>query len=224
VAQAKVIDGGRRCQDPRRRRRSREAAPQREEPDPGLATVLVGNDPSSKVYVRGKGRACVGAGLLVRAQPAGQISEGALIAEVESSMAMTGSMGYSSSCRCRVPRSRRVIAAIDPAKDVDGLHPLNVARLGLALRSGAVHATRLPSPAAHGGITTSRVLRRWSWVDQICRKTVAALLLASDCTVTMVHSKSRDAACDLPARRYPCRRDRTAADGEGLIGSSPALP
>src|SRR5690348_9016658 len=85
VAQAKVIDG--KAVAAKIRDDVAEAARRlRNEArlTPGLATVLVGNDPSSKVYVRGKGRACVAAGLasFELSLPA-KISEGALIAELE---------------------------------------------------------------------------------------------------------------------------------------------
>jgi methylenetetrahydrofolate dehydrogenase (NADP+)/methenyltetrahydrofolate cyclohydrolase len=89
---------------------------------------------------------------------------------------------------------RRVIAAIDPAKDVDGLHPLNVGRLwsglpGLApcTPQGCVALLRTVHNDLSGAAAV--VLGRSNLVG----KPLAALLLASDCTVTMVHSRSRDA-------------------------------
>ena len=101
MAQAKVIDG--RAIAAKIRGEVAEAVARlRNEASvtPGLATVLVGNDPASKVYVRGKGRACVGAGL-ASFELACRPRFGSTIAEVRSSTAMTGSMGYSFNCRCR---------------------------------------------------------------------------------------------------------------------------
>jgi len=197
VAQAKVIDG--KAVAAKIRDDVAEAAARlRNEArlTPGLATVLVGNDPSSKVYVRGKGRACVGAGLasFELSLPA-KISEGALIAEVEKLNGDDRVDGV----LVQLPLPgyldpRRVIAAIDPAKDVDGLHPLNVGRLwsglpGLApcTPQGCLALLR----TVHNNLSgiEAVVLGRSNLVG----KPFAALLLASDCTVTMVHSKSRDA-------------------------------
>src|SRR5438128_11382273 len=94
----------------------------------GLATVLVGSDPASQVYVRGKGRACAAAGLasFERRLPA-ETSEAALVAEVEKLNADDRVDGVL--VQLPLPQHidvSRVFAAIDPAKDVDGLHPLNV--------------------------------------------------------------------------------------------------
>ena len=90
---------------------------------------------------------------------------------------------------------RRVIAAIDPAKDVDGFHPLNVGRLWSGLPGlvpctpqGCLTLLRTVHADLSGAETV--VLGRSNLVG----KPLAALLLAADCTVTTVHSKSRDAA------------------------------
>jgi methylenetetrahydrofolate dehydrogenase (NADP+)/methenyltetrahydrofolate cyclohydrolase len=97
----------------------------------GLATVLVGSDPASQVYVRAKARACTAAGLgsFELSFPA-DISEAALVAEVEKLNADDTVDGVL--VQLPLPRhidAHRIIAAIDPAKDVDGFHPVNVGRL-----------------------------------------------------------------------------------------------
>jgi methylenetetrahydrofolate dehydrogenase (NADP+) / methenyltetrahydrofolate cyclohydrolase len=198
VAQAKVIDGkavaakirGGVAEAARRLRNEKSLTL-------GLATVLVGNDPASKVYVRGKGRACIGAGLATfeLTLPA-EISQASLIDEVEK---LNGDERVDGILvQLPLPRHldpRRVIAAIDPAKDVDGFHPLNVGRLWSGL-PGLVPCTPQGCLAllrtVHNDLSGAEavVLGRSNLVG----KPLAALLLAADCTVTTVHSKSRDAA------------------------------
>ncbi len=197
MAQAKIIDGkavaakirGGVAEAARRLRNEKSLTP-------GLATVLVGNDPSSKVYVRGKGRACAGAGLApFELVLAAETSEAALIAEVEKLNGDDRIDGIL--VQLPLPRHvnpRHVIAAIDPAKDVDGLHPLSVGRLWSGL-PGLVPCTPQGCLAllrtVHDDLSGAEavVLGRSNLVG----KPMAALLLASDCTVTTVHSKSRDA-------------------------------
>jgi len=198
VTQAKVIDGralaakirGGVAEAARRLRYEKSLTP-------GLATILVGNDPASKVYVRGKGRACVAAGLasFERSLPT-EISEAALIAEIEKLNGDDRVDGIL--VQLPLPRHvdpRRVIGAIDPAKDVDGFHPLNVGRLWSGL-PGLVPCTPQGCVAllrtVHNDLSGAAavVLGRSNLVG----KPLAALLLGSDCTVTIVHSRSRDAA------------------------------
>jgi methylenetetrahydrofolate dehydrogenase (NADP+)/methenyltetrahydrofolate cyclohydrolase len=162
----------------------------------GLAAILVGSDPASQVYVRGKGRACAAAGLAsFELRLPAETSEAALVAEVEK--LNTDDRVDGVLVQLPLPGhidARRVIAAIDPAKDVDGFHPLNVGRLWSGL-PGLVPCTPQGCLALlrtmHDDLSGAEavVLGRSSLVG----KPVAALLLAADCTVTMVHSKSRDA-------------------------------
>lgn len=163
----------------------------------GLATILVGNNPASQVYVRAKGRACGGSGLAAfELRLPSHISEAALIAEVAKLNADDRVDGVL--VQLPLPRQidpHRVIAAIDPDKDVDGFHPINVGRLWSGLQ-GFVPCTpqaclfllRTVRPDLSGAEAV--VLGR----SNIVGKPVAALLLAADCTVTTVHSKSVDAA------------------------------
>ena len=163
----------------------------------GLAAVLVGNDPASQVYVRGKGRACSAAGLasFERRFPA-DISEAALVTEVKKLNADDRVDGVL--VQLPLPGridAQRVIAAIDPAKDVDGFHPVNVGRLWSRL-PGLVPCTPqgclILLRVVHDDLSGAEavVLGRSNLVG----KPMAALLLAADCTVTVVHSRSRDAA------------------------------
>ena len=163
----------------------------------GLAAVLVGSDPASQVYVRGKGRACSAAGLasFERRFPA-DISEAALVTEVKKLNADNRVDGVL--VQLPLPGridAQRVIAAIDPAKDVDGFHPVNVGRLWSRL-PGLVPCTPqgclILLRVVHDDLSGAEavVLGRSNLVG----KPMAALLLAADCTVTLVHSRSRDAA------------------------------
>ena len=163
----------------------------------GLAAVLVGSDPASQVYVRGKGRACSAAGLVSfeRRFPA-DISEAALVTEVKKLNADNRVDGVL--VQLPLPGridAQRVIAAIDPAKDVDGFHPVNVGRLWSRL-PGLVPCTPqgclILLRVVHDDLSGAEavVLGRSNLVG----KPMAALLLAADCTVTVVHSRSRDAA------------------------------
>jgi methylenetetrahydrofolate dehydrogenase (NADP+) / methenyltetrahydrofolate cyclohydrolase len=164
---------------------------------PGLATILVGDNPASDSYVRAKEGACGGAGLVSFAQRlAADTSEAALIAEI-------GRLNHDDQVdgilvQLPLPRQidmHRVIAAIDPAKDVDGFHPTNVGRLWTGLPSlvpctpqGIMLLLRTVERDLAG--RTAVVLGR----SNIVGKPMAALLLAADCTVTSAHSKTQDAA------------------------------
>ncbi len=169
---------------------------------PGLAVVLVGEDPASAVYVRNKDRAAAAAGITAQTirLPAA-IGEAALLAEVARLNADPSVDGIL--VQLPLPAGidpHRVVAAIDPAKDVDGFHPLNVGALA-AGRPGLVPCTPLGVmrllDAAGVRVSGARavVLGR----SAIVGRPMAALLLAADATVTVAHSRTRD----LPAE---CRR------------------
>jgi methylenetetrahydrofolate dehydrogenase (NADP+) / methenyltetrahydrofolate cyclohydrolase len=164
---------------------------------PGLATILVGDDPASRSYVRAKGSACLSAGLasFERRLP-GDTSETALVAEIHKLNIEDRVDGIL--VQLPLPPqidTHRVISAIDPIKDVDGFHPVNVGRLWTGL-TGLVPCTPLGIlmllKTIHSDFAGAEavVLGR----SNIVGKPVAALLLAADCTVTMVHSKTQDAA------------------------------
>jgi methylenetetrahydrofolate dehydrogenase (NADP+) / methenyltetrahydrofolate cyclohydrolase len=164
---------------------------------PGLATVLVGDDLASQVYIRTKARACAGSGLeAFDIRLPADISEKGLIAEIEKLNRDERIDGIL--VQLPLPRQidpHRVIAVVDPAKDVDGFHPLNVGRLWSGLPTmvpctpqGCLRLLRTVHPDLTGA--NAIVLGR----SNIVGKPLAALLLAADCTVTVVHSKTADAS------------------------------
>ena len=164
---------------------------------PGLAAVLVGDDPASQVYVRSKARACTAAGIVSfeHRLPADSTATVVLdlIARLNADERVDGIL-----VQLPLPRSidpRAIIGALDPAKDVDGFHPLNVGRLWSG-EPGLVPCTPKGVMLLLDSVQTDLagldavVLGR----SQIVGRPVAALLLAADCTVTLVHSRSRDPA------------------------------
>ncbi|HTC17804.1 MAG TPA: bifunctional methylenetetrahydrofolate dehydrogenase/methenyltetrahydrofolate cyclohydrolase FolD [Stellaceae bacterium] len=165
---------------------------------PGLAAVLVGENPASEVYVRSKGKATTEAGLksFEHRLPAtaGEAELLKLVARLNADPAVDGIL-----VQLPLPKQidpQRVIDAIDPAKDVDGFHAANVGRLwsgGRALVPCTPYGCLLLLRQTLGGLAgaNAAVLGR----SNIVGKPMAALLLAESCTVTIAHSKSRD----LPA-------------------------
>jgi methylenetetrahydrofolate dehydrogenase (NADP+) / methenyltetrahydrofolate cyclohydrolase len=163
---------------------------------PGLATVLVGDDPASQVYVRAKGRACAGAELTAfDIRLPSDISEAELLVEVEKLNHDDRVDGVL--VQLPLPRQidpHRIVGTIDPVKDVDGFHPVNVGRLWSGLPTmvpctpqGCLRLLR----TVHRDLTglDAVVLSR----SNIVGKPMAALLMGADCTVTVIHSKTRDA-------------------------------
>jgi methylenetetrahydrofolate dehydrogenase (NADP+)/methenyltetrahydrofolate cyclohydrolase len=163
---------------------------------PGLATVLVGDDPASHVYVRAKGRACAGSELTAfDIRLPSDISEARLAAEIEKLNDDDRIDGVL--VQLPLPRQidpHRIVGTIDPAKDVDGFHPVNVGRLWSGL------PTMVPC-TPQGCLRLLRTVHRdLAGLDavilgrsNIVGKPLAALLIAADCTVTVIHSKTRDA-------------------------------
>jgi len=166
---------------------------------PGLAVVLVGNDPASGVYVRNKGKTArkVGMASFEHVLPADATQDELmrLIAELNADDKVDGIL-----VQLPLPAhldSLAVVEAIDPEKDVDGLHPLNAGRLASGL-PGLVSCTPL------GCLMLLRSVRgSLAGLDAIVvgrsilvGKPVAQLLLAENCTVTIAHSRTRD----LPAK------------------------
>jgi methylenetetrahydrofolate dehydrogenase (NADP+)/methenyltetrahydrofolate cyclohydrolase len=169
---------------------------------PGLAVVLVGNDPASEVYVRSKGRMARKVGMAsfehVLPEEATQDELLGLIGELNADETVDGIL-----VQLPLPShldSLSVIAAIDPAKDVDGLHPLNAGRLASGL-PGLVSCTPL------GCLMLLRsTLGDLAGLDAIVvgrsilvGKPMAQLLLAENCTVTIAHSRTRDLAAKVGA-------------------------
>ena len=165
---------------------------------PGLAAVLVGEDPASQVYVRSKGKASEEAGLrsfqhrLPAATSEAELL--ALVASLNADQAVDGIL-----VQLPLPKQidpQRVIDALDPAKDVDGFHSRNVGRLwsgGDALVPCTPWGSLLLLRATLGNLAGAEavVIGR----SNIVGKPMAALLLSEHCTVTLAHSRTRD----LPA-------------------------
>jgi methylenetetrahydrofolate dehydrogenase (NADP+)/methenyltetrahydrofolate cyclohydrolase len=164
---------------------------------PGLCAVLVGDNPASQIYVRIKGKAATAAGIAsFQENPPETTSEAellALIAKLNADDRVDGIL-----VQLPLPKHidpQRIVGVIDPAKDVDGLHPLNVGQLwsggqGRALVPctpyGCLLLLRDVVPNLNGAAAV--VLGR----SNIVGKPMAALLLSENCTVTLGHSKSRD--------------------------------
>jgi len=165
---------------------------------PGLAVVLVGEDPASQVYVRNKGKQTVAVGMRsfehrldVSTSEAELL---ALVARLNADAAVDGIL-----VQLPLPKqinADRVLQAIDPDKDVDGFHPINAGRLmigqpGLVpcTPSGCIMLLKevLPSLTGLNAVVVGR--------SNIVGKPIAQLLLQADCTVTIAHSRTRD----LPA-------------------------
>jgi methylenetetrahydrofolate dehydrogenase (NADP+)/methenyltetrahydrofolate cyclohydrolase len=162
---------------------------------PGLATVLVGEDPASAVYVRSKGKATGEAGMesFSHHLPA-DTTEDALLNLVERLNCDDAVDGIL--VQLPLPAhigSARVIAAIDPAKDVDGFHPVNAGRLATGLEAlvpctplGCLYLLKqeLGSIAGKDAVVIGR--------SNIVGKPMAMLLIGESATVTVAHSKTSD--------------------------------
>ena len=165
---------------------------------PGLAVVLVGNNPASKVYVRNKSKAVTEAGLRSFDQ---HMPEDVSEAELLDLIARLNADAQVNGILIQLPlppqiNADKIIAAIDPDKDVDGFHPLNAGRLASGL-PGLVPCTPLGcvrlAKTVHASLAglEAVVIGR----SNIVGKPVAQLLLAENATVTIAHSKT----LDLPA-------------------------
>ncbi|HEY1802401.1 MAG TPA: bifunctional 5,10-methylenetetrahydrofolate dehydrogenase/5,10-methenyltetrahydrofolate cyclohydrolase [Terriglobales bacterium] len=162
---------------------------------PGLAVVLVGHDPASEIYVRGKVKSCEELGIYSEQHtPADTISTDELLAlvhELNDRDEIDGIL-----VQLPLPPqvdSKKVLLAVDPAKDVDGFHPMNVGLLSTQ-RDGLVACTpagvieilkRSQIPiAGQEAVVVGR--------SDIVGKPVAMLLINANATVTVCHSKTRD--------------------------------
>jgi methylenetetrahydrofolate dehydrogenase (NADP+) / methenyltetrahydrofolate cyclohydrolase len=165
---------------------------------PGLAVVLVGDDPASHIYIRAKGKAAVAAGMAsFEHRLPGTTGEDELVALVRRLNADEAVDGIL--VQLPLPPGiddKAVIGAIDPAKDVDGFHALNAGRLAVG-EAGLVACTplgclmllkdRLGDLAGLEAVVVGR--------SNIVGKPMAQLLLRENCTVTIAHRRTRD----LPA-------------------------
>ena len=162
---------------------------------PGLATVLVGEDPASAVYIRSKNRATAEAGMeSFHHQLPDTISEAELldlVGRLNADAAVDGIL-----VQLPLPPhidATRVIETIEPAKDVDGFHPMNAGRLATGLPSmvpctplGCLQLLKaeLGSIAGANAVVIGR--------SNIVGKPMAQLLIAESATVTVAHSRTKD--------------------------------
>jgi len=162
---------------------------------PALAVVLVGDDPASQVYVRGKVRTCQELGMYSeKIELPGTATTDEILAVVEGLNRRLDIHGI----LVQVPlppqvASRRILESIDPQKDVDGFHPFNVGRL--------VAGNAVLKPCTPSGIM--EIFRRYKIPlrgqravvigrSDIVGKPISLMLLHEDVTVTICHSKTRD--------------------------------
>ena len=162
---------------------------------PGLATVLVGEDPASAVYVRSKNRATAEAGMASFAhnlpETTGEDELLQLVTNLNADERVDGIL-----VQLPLPKqidSTRVIETIEPSKDVDGFHPVNAGRLATGLPSlvactpyGCLYLLRheLGELSGLNAVVVGR--------SNIVGKPMAQLLLGENCTVTIAHSRTRD--------------------------------
>ena len=196
---AEIIDGNKIAQDIRNEVRQ-QALELKERRDiiPGLAVVLVGEDPASQVYVGRKAKACAEVGFVSREFKLPATTDEEKLLKIIHKLNKDNSI-HGILVQLPLPKhisTENVIAAIDPNKDVDGFHPYNV--------GGLVTGMPLFVPCTPRGIM--ELLAR-SGIDltgkeavvvgrsNIVGKPMAFLLLAQNATVTMCHSKTKD----LPA-------------------------
>ena len=191
---------------------------------PALATVIVGDDPASEIYVRNKHRACEEVGMrLGPPRPRRRDERGrAARAGRRARARTTTSTGSSSSCRCPSRSTpTAVVAAIDPGKDVDGLTPdqRRPARPRDA-RARPLHAGRGDGAARHEGVELEGAEAVVVGRSKLVGVPVARLLLAANATVTVCHSRTRDLAA-------VCRRADVLVAAVGvprLLGADAVKP
>jgi len=162
---------------------------------PGLATVLVGEDPASAVYVRSKNRATAEAGMVSFAHNLPETTSEDELLQLVTNLNADGRVD---GILVQLPLpphidSTRVIETIDPAKDVDGFHPINAGRLASGLPSlvpctplGCLYLLKQELRELTG--LNAVVVGR----SNIVGKPMAQLLLAANATVTIAHSRTRD--------------------------------
>ena len=162
---------------------------------PGLAAVLVGDDPASQAYVKSKQKATNEAGMISfeHRLPENTSEKDllALIAKLNADNAVDGIL-----VQLPLPKqidTARVIEAVDPSKDVDGFHPMNAGKLATGLPSlvpGTPLGCIIMAKKAHGSLAglDAVVVGR----SNIVGKPLAQLLIAESATVTVAHSKTKD--------------------------------
>jgi methylenetetrahydrofolate dehydrogenase (NADP+)/methenyltetrahydrofolate cyclohydrolase len=170
---------------------------------PGLRVVRVGDDPASVVYVRNKDRAAAEAGFdsatILLPETASEAELLATVRALNDDPAVDGIL-----VQLPLPaqiRAQAVLDAVDPAKDVDGFHPVNMGRLAAGRTDALIPCT--PRGVMHllaeAGVALPGARAAVIGRSTIVGRPMAALLTGADATVTLLHSRTRD----LPAE---CRR------------------
>ena len=167
---------------------------------PGLAVILVGDDPASRAYVRSKDKKCKDLGLhSVKVELPASTTQEELLAEVHRFNADPAIHGIL--VQSPPPKhidEAAIVRAIDPMKDVDGFHPVNVAKLALEDPTGFVPCTPLGCQRmlVASGIETSGANVVVVGRSMIVGKPMALLMMAKgkggDATVTVAHSRTKD--------------------------------
>lgn len=169
---------------------------------PGLAVVLVGDDPASRAYVRSKDKKCQELGMhSVKHELPATTTQAELVALVQKLNADPAIHGIlvQSPPPAHIEESA-VVAAIDPRKDVDGFHPVNVAKLALGDPTGLVPCTPLGCQRllVESGVETAGAHAVVLGRSMIVGKPMALLLMGKgrggDATVTVAHSRTRNLA------------------------------
>ena len=194
---ATIIDGKAYAQGLRARIADAVSGLSRQGVTPGLAVVIVGEDPASQLYVKNKARQTVEVGMRsfehTLSASTGEAELLDLVARLNADPAVDGIL-----VQLPLPKqidAQKVIEAIDPAKDVDGFHPINAGRLMTGV-PGLVSCTPL------GCLLLIQSVRRdltglnavVVGRSNIVGKPMAQLLIAQSCTVTVAHSRTRDLA------------------------------
>jgi len=161
---------------------------------PKLAVILVGNDPASAIYVRNKEKAAAEVGIISEAYRFDAISQKDLLALIKKLNADDGVDGIL--VQLPLPEGlneKEILQAIDPAKDADGFHPLNLGKLMIGEPAPVactpkgclklIHLAKQDLTGLHAVVIGRSV---------IVGKPVAQLLLRENCTVTTAHSKTKN--------------------------------
>lgn len=169
---------------------------------PGLATVIVGEDPASQVYVRNKRRACDEVGMAnFHTELSADAGQAAVLAEVAALNANPEVHGIL--VQLPLPRGydydeNAVLAMIDPAKDADGFHPLNQGALMQGLKAPVPCTPKgCMRLLAETGVDPSGKKAVVVGRSNIVGKPVALLLLQRNCTVTICHSRTADLEAEV---------------------------
>ncbi len=161
---------------------------------PKLAVILVGNDPASAIYVKNKEKAAVEAGIESVVYRLENITQTELLALIEELNADKGVDGIL--IQLPLPRDlneREILQAVDPAKDVDGFHPLNLGKLMIGEPAPVACTPKGCMELIHQANRNLAGLRAVViGRSLIVGKPMAQLLLREDCTVTTAHSKTEN--------------------------------